>query len=165
MKALHFAAGRVDGRECRRSGPADTDKPVTSVWATYNGDHSGRRYSLLSQVNQSNVKNLALAWAFQAKSVPIKSTPLMVDGIIYFTRARQRLGGGCADGRKIWHYRSARGGDHIGHRGVAMYGNWLYFETPDCHLVASTRRMAGYGGISRWRIGSSGISRPWLRLS
>ena len=26
-------------------------------------------------------------------------------------------------------------GFHIGHRGVAMWGDWLYFETPDAHLV------------------------------
>src|SRR5438132_1401624 len=30
----------------------------------------------------------------------------------------------------------AQGGDNIGNRGAGVYGNWLYFETPDCHLVS-----------------------------
>lgn len=31
-------------------------------WPTYSGDYSGRHYSTLEQINQANVKNLALAW-------------------------------------------------------------------------------------------------------
>src|SRR6185437_2196232 len=31
-------------------------------WPTYSGDYSGKRYSSLTQLNQSNVKNLTLAW-------------------------------------------------------------------------------------------------------
>src|SRR5579871_1018901 len=42
--------------------PADLLKPLKDSWPTYNGDYSGRRYSALSQVNQSNVKYLTLAW-------------------------------------------------------------------------------------------------------
>ena len=37
-------------------------KPLGESWSTYNGDYSGRRYSTLSQINQSNVRNLTLAW-------------------------------------------------------------------------------------------------------
>ena len=37
-------------------------KPATDSWPTYSGDYSSRRFSSLSQINQSNVKNLALAW-------------------------------------------------------------------------------------------------------
>ena len=34
--------------------------------------------------------------------------------------------------REIWHYFwKTKGGIHIGNRGMGMYGNWLYFETPD----------------------------------
>src|ERR1700753_1147695 len=31
-------------------------------WTTYSGDYSGQRFSPLTQINQSNVKNLGLAW-------------------------------------------------------------------------------------------------------
>ena len=40
-------------------------------------------------------------------------------------------------GHMVWHYhRPSTKGDHIGHRGVAMYKGWLYFTTPDCHLIS-----------------------------
>ena len=39
-----------------------TAQPPTTSWPTYHGDYSGKRYSKLTQINQSNVKNLTLAW-------------------------------------------------------------------------------------------------------
>ena len=42
--------------------PADILKPLSNDWPTYSGDYSGKRYSKLTQINQSNVKNLTLAW-------------------------------------------------------------------------------------------------------
>jgi len=42
--------------------PADLLKPLKDSWPTYNGDYSGRRYSALSEINRTNVKNLTLAW-------------------------------------------------------------------------------------------------------
>ena len=39
-------------------------------------------------------------------------------------------------GRELWHYEyPPNTGSTIGNRGVGMYGNWLYFETPDSNLV------------------------------
>src|SRR5437762_1429536 len=65
--------------------PAALLKPPTDTWPTYNGDYSGRRYSPLAHINTSNVGSLTLAWAFQTHSVALKSTPLLVNGILYFT--------------------------------------------------------------------------------
>jgi len=42
--------------------PASLLKPATNSWPTYSGDYSGRRYSTLTQLNQTTVKNLALQW-------------------------------------------------------------------------------------------------------
>jgi len=42
--------------------PAALLKPLSDSWPTYSGDYSGRRYSSLTEINQSNVKNLTLAW-------------------------------------------------------------------------------------------------------
>src|SRR5690349_8476409 len=42
--------------------PADILKPLAASWPTYNGDYSGKRYSLLDQVNRANVQHLTLAW-------------------------------------------------------------------------------------------------------
>jgi alcohol dehydrogenase (cytochrome c) len=42
--------------------PAAILKPLADEWVTYAGDYSGRRYSALTQINQTTVKNLGLAW-------------------------------------------------------------------------------------------------------
>jgi alcohol dehydrogenase (cytochrome c) len=42
--------------------PAAIRKPLADDWPTYSGDYTGRRYSALTEINQSTVKNLTLAW-------------------------------------------------------------------------------------------------------
>src|SRR5437870_15235 len=128
--------------------PAALLKLPTDSWPTYNGDYSGRRYGPLSQVNASNVASLTLAWVYRANSVPIKSTPLEVNGILYFSVPDHVWAVDARTGREIWHYKyTSNGGDHIGNRGVGMYGDWLYFETPDGFLVCLNAR----DGKERWK--------------
>src|SRR5512147_2562349 len=43
--------------------PAPETKQLSDSWTTYSGDYSGRRYSSLKQIDQSNVKHLSLAWS------------------------------------------------------------------------------------------------------
>ncbi|HTM27595.1 MAG TPA: acido-empty-quinoprotein group A [Vicinamibacterales bacterium] len=42
--------------------PASIGKPLADSWLTYSGDYSGRRYSALTEINQSTVRGLTLAW-------------------------------------------------------------------------------------------------------
>ena len=42
--------------------PADLLKPLADNWTSYSGDFTGKRYSLLKDVNVNTVKNLSLAW-------------------------------------------------------------------------------------------------------
>src|SRR5262245_16498514 len=42
--------------------PAQILRPLADSWPTHSGDYSGKRYSRLTAINQSNVKNLTLAW-------------------------------------------------------------------------------------------------------
>src|SRR6266516_3285077 len=84
--------------------PALLTKPPIDAWPTYHGDYSGRRYSSLKQITRDNVKNLTLAWVYRlntsrtgaivggegpeqasAGNPTIKSTPLLVDGTLYFS--------------------------------------------------------------------------------
>ena len=115
--------------------PAQIVTPLAAEWPTFNGDYTGQRYSHLKQINQDNAAKLTLAWVLQPLSVGIKSTPLEVNGILYFTTPDNVWAADARTGRMIWHYYRESTGDHIGNRGVGMYKNWLYFETPDCHLI------------------------------
>ncbi len=102
-------------------------KPATDTWPTYNGDYSGKRYSTLNQINAGNINSLTLAWAFNTHTTVIKSTPLEVNGILYFSTPDNVWAIDARFGRQIWHYQRPSEGDHIGHRGLGMYKNWLYF--------------------------------------
>ena len=81
-----FALGlRAPNAAAQGLDPAAMLKPATDTWPSYNGDYSGRRFSTLDQINATNVSSLSLAWIFHPHSVSIKSTPLEVNGIVYFT--------------------------------------------------------------------------------
>ena len=140
--------------------PAALLKQPTDTWPTYNGDYSGRRYSPLTQIDSSNVRTITLAWIWRVTSSPfggaaqpslgsaIKATPLEVNGILYFSEPDNVWAVDARTGEQIWHYQyPPNDGLHIGSRGVAMYGNWLYFETPDNYLVS----LDAQTGKERWR--------------
>ena len=156
-----------------RLDPALLTKPPVDSWPTHHGDYSGRHYSTLTQINQANVKNLALAWLYRANTarqgaieggaVPeplpfqlgpgalagglLKATPLYVNGVIYMSAPDHAWAIDARTGREIWHYFwRTRGGEHIGNRGMGMYGGWLYFTTPDAYLVS----LDAATGKERW---------------
>src|SRR5882757_2057069 len=94
--------------------------PPTDSWPIYHGDYSGKRHSSLTQITPQNVKNLTLSWAFQTNASQIKSAPLLVDGILYFTVLDNIWAIDARSGRQVWHYSPPAGKAlRIGHRGVA----------------------------------------------
>jgi alcohol dehydrogenase (cytochrome c) len=144
-------------------------QPLGESWPSYSGDYSGRRFSSLTQINQSNVRNLTLAWTRRltngtsAPGVPlitggvgdlvwngatnVKGSILQVDGILYVTTPDNTWALDASDGREIWHYVwKTRGGTHIGNRGVGMWNNYLFFVTPDNYLISLDART----GKERW---------------
>lgn len=122
--------------------------PAADSWPMYHGDYSGRRHSSLTQINSVNVESLGLAWAFQTnQTAQIKSSPLLVDGILYFTVPDNIWAVDARSGHLIWHFNHpTTEGDHIGHRGVSMYKGWLYFTAPDAHLISLNAK----DGTVRW---------------
>ncbi|MBV9308635.1 MAG: acido-empty-quinoprotein group A, partial [Acidobacteriaceae bacterium] len=135
--------------------PAALLKQPSNTWPTFNGDYSGRRFSALTQINSSNVHNLGLAWAARftstnaATGVQIKSTPLLVNDVLYFTSPNNVWAVDVRTGRELWHYTyPPNTGSTIGNRGVGMYENWLFFETPDSHLVS----LDASTGKERWKV-------------
>jgi alcohol dehydrogenase (cytochrome c) len=121
-------------------------------WPTYNGDYSGKRFSPLKQINKSNAGMLSMAWAFQTdvSSGPgLKSTPLLVDGTLYFTEPDDIWSVDARSGQQNWHYHYRNNeGLHIGQRGLGMYQGRLYFETPDAHLLC----LDAHSGEVQWDI-------------
>lgn len=156
--------------------PAELLKPLKDSWPTYNGDYSGKRYSALTQLDQSNVKHLTLAWSTRvtagtgggrggrggatanviiggegtgdlASNGSIKASVLEVDGTLYFTMPDNGWAVDARDGRELWHYFwKTKGGTHIGSRGFGMWNDYLFMETPDDYLVSLDAKT----GKERW---------------
>ena len=130
--------------------PAALLNPSADSWPSYHGDYSGRHHSRLAQITPDNVHQLSLAWTFNAgQPGSIKSTPILVNGILYFTAPDHMWAIDARTGRQVWHYTyPPNTGFHIGHRGAAMYGNTVFLATPDSHLVALDAR----NGKLRWNV-------------
>ena len=72
---------------------------------------------------------------------------LQVNGILYVSVPDNAWAVDARDGTILWHYFwKTKGGTHIGNRGMGMYKDWLYFETPDDYLVSLDAKT----GKERW---------------
>ena len=84
---------------------------------------------------------------FAAGGGTIKASVLQVDGVLYLTMPDNAWAVDARDGRELWHYFwKTRGGTHIGNRGLGMWNNYLFMETPDDYLVSLDART----GKERW---------------
>jgi alcohol dehydrogenase (cytochrome c) len=138
---------------------ADLLKPASDTWPTYHGDYSGQRHSVVSQLTPGNVGTLGLAWAFHTKqTADLKSSPLLVDGVLYFTVPDNVWAVDARSGHMLWKYTyPSNPGLHIGQRGVGMYKDLLYFMTPDCHLLALNAK----DGTLRWSVEIADVKKGY----
>jgi alcohol dehydrogenase (cytochrome c) len=150
-------------------------KPLADAWPTYSGDYSGKRYSALTQINQRNVKTLTLAWTRRLVAGPgpsgpvapdeppvitggegsvvfggatiVKGAVLSINGVLYVTAPDNVWALDANDGHLLWRYFwKTKGGTHIGNRGVGIWGNYLFFVTPDNYLISLDAKT----GKERW---------------
>ena len=123
-------------------------------WPAYGGDGGGMRYSSLDQINADNIKDLEVAWVWKADSLlpnaiaTSETTPLMVDGVLYFSMEQRRvvIAADAGTGETLWMYRLDEGDRFVAaprkvHRGVSYWsdGNGddrIVFATPGYNLVA-----------------------------
>lgn len=122
-------------------------------WLTYSGSLLGQRYSPLTQITPTNVRNLKLAWIWQSQSTApnFQATPLVVDGVLYTVQAPNEVVAlDAATGRKLWTYpytpNGYRGGSYRVNRGLAILGDALFMGTVDAHLLA----INAYSGKLLW---------------
>ena len=129
-------------------------------WQSYGGDAGGTRSSPLKQINRQNVGKLRRAWTYHMGEldrennetgrhhvVPFESTPIVIDGALYFSTPSNRVIALDAEtGKEIWRFdpQAGRAGPRhfFQHRGVAYWhgksgdeGRILY-GTFDGRLIA-----------------------------
>lgn len=139
-------------------------------WPTYNGQVGGNRYSAVDQIDKSNVTRLAPAWVFNLPGTSrLEVTPVVVDGVMYVTRANECYALDPGNGRRIWHFEYPRtkgvAGDAAGgiNRGVAVAGDRLFMVTDHAHLIALNRftgAMLWDTEMADWRENYGATSAP-----
>jgi alcohol dehydrogenase (cytochrome c) len=120
-------------------------------WLTYSGNYSGNRYSLLTQLNHDNVKNLTLKWVWRPRYFEkMEVTPLVVDGILYAVQNSEVSAMDAATGRIFWTFHYAVPPESNQYvmvvKGLAISGDSLFWATYDGHLISIDAKT----GVANW---------------
>jgi quinoprotein glucose dehydrogenase len=143
----------------------------TGEWRVYGGDEGSTRYSPLDQINRDNIKNMKVAWVWKSDSLmqnpqsSSETTPLMVNGVLYFTMDMRRyvIAVDAGTGETLWLYRPNEGerfnqAPRKIHRGVSYWTDGrgderIVFVTPGFQLIALNAKT----GVPIPTFGSAGI--------
>jgi quinoprotein glucose dehydrogenase len=108
-------------------------------WPVFGGDQAGTKYSALTQINKTNVRNLKVAWEWRTGEKPLEQfhttpavfevTPVMVDGTLYLSTPYNRvIALDPVTGKERWSYDpkayedgQVPNGTGFVHRGVAFW--------------------------------------------
>ena len=92
----------------------------------------------------------------------IKGAILEVDDVLYVTAPDNVWALDAHDGHELWHYFwKTKGGTHIGNRGAAMWGHYLFFVTPDDYFVSIDART----GKERWHKEAASFAQQYFLTS
>jgi len=143
--------------------PVCAQDPGATEWPAYGNDPGGMRYSPLAQINRENVGKLKVAWIFHTGDISdgrhgrkrsgFESTPILVDGTLYFTTPFNRvIALDPETGKQRWAYDpkidlDGDYGDGLVNRGVATWLDFtrdkgqscrrrIFESTQDARLVA-----------------------------
>lgn len=135
-------------------------------WLAHGRTYDEQRYSPLNQINQSNVKQLGLAWFADLDTKRgQEATPLVIDGKIFISTAWSKAKAyDAVTGKLLWEYDPKVPGERavdaccdVVNRGMAAYGNNLYLGTLDGRLVALDRNT----GKEVWSVVTVDQSKPY----
>jgi alcohol dehydrogenase (cytochrome c) len=113
-------------------------------WLMYSGSYNGWRHTSLGEITPANVAQLRLRWIRQFDSAEdkIEATPLVIGGVIFMVvSVSSVLALDAKTGDVIWEYKRTIPADlplccGRVNRGLAAFGNRLFFGSPDGYLVA-----------------------------
>lgn len=114
-------------------------------WLSHGRTYDEQRFSPLSDINESNVADLELAWYFDIDTNrSMEATPLVADGVMYVTAAWSVLYAlDAATGDLLWQYDPQvprSWGTYaccdVPNRGAALWNDKVYVATLDGYLVA-----------------------------
>lgn len=152
--------GAIDSDRLLNAGSDDAN------WITHGRTYSEQRFSPLDQVNAGNVSELGLAWfADMDTARGQEATPLVLDGKLYLTTAWSKVKAyDGASGALLWEYDPEVPGEtavkaccDVVNRGLAAWGDSLFFGTLDGRLIALDRE----SGQVQWEKGTVDQSQSY----
>ncbi len=135
-------------------------------WLSYGRDYAEQRYSPLAQIDETNVAQLGLAFAFEMNTTRgLEATPLVVDGVLYTTGSWSVVHAVDArTGQQLWRHDPAVPRRYGGlvccdvvNRGVALYKGRVYVGTLDGRLLALDAKT----GALLWSVVTVDQTRPY----
>lgn len=116
--------------------------PAPGEWPMYRRTYDGQGYSPLKQIDTTNVKNLVPAWTFSTGVLEgHESPPIVVNGVMFVTTPEHHVYAlNAATGDLYWKYTAdiapSTNPSHPTNRGVAVYGDKVFYAAHDSTLVA-----------------------------
>jgi quinohemoprotein ethanol dehydrogenase len=147
---LHILAARQTEAEKPRSSKVNDAQLLNANtqpqnWLTYGRTYNEQRFSPLKQINDKNTSRLGLTWYVDLDTDRgQEATPLIVDGVMYFSTAWSKVFAVEADtGARIWSYDPKVPAEwdinlccDAVNRGVAVWQGKVYVGTLDGRLIA-----------------------------
>ncbi len=125
---------------------AISDENRDAEWLAYGKTHNERRFSSLEDIHLGNVADLKVDWYLDLPNdIGLVSTPLVVDGVLYFTGTVNIVRAvDAVTGKLLWSYdpevgRHIRGRRQVGwvhNRGLSFFGDKVFGATWDGRLFA-----------------------------
>jgi len=143
--------------------------PEPANWLMTRGNYKGWSYSPLDRINTSNVKNLMPVWSLSTGVEEGHEAPPIVNNGIMFvsTSYSQVLALDAVTGDLIWRFKrklpAGFSALHNTSRGVALYGDKVYFQTLDAVLVAldaKTGKVTWEATVEDWKTGYYNTAAP-----
>ena len=147
---LGCAAAGAQEREFQPVTDAMLQNPDPVDWLNWRRTLDGWGYSPLDQIDRDNVHQLQLVWSWQIGRGLSQPTPLVRDGVMYIPNPGNGVQAvDAATGERLWQYAQEPGeraddGSQPrrtrGSRSIAIYGDKIYLNTSQAHIVALDAR-------------------------
>ena len=136
------ASGGAQERSFEPVTDAMLENPDPADWLNWRRTLDGWGYSPLDQITTDNVHQLQLVWSWQLGPGNSQPTPLVHDGVMYIPNPGNIVQAvDAVTGDRLWQYTRERRNrpdapPGRGSRSIAIYGDKIYLNTTDAHIVA-----------------------------
>lgn len=124
-------------------GETDLANPPPQDWLTWRRGWDAHGFSPLAQITPANAPSLRMVWSWTLPAGSVEAVPLVRDGTMFVLSYGEIVQAiNAKTGDLLWQYTHSLepGAAPFVKRGIALWGDLLYFGTSDVHVVALNAR-------------------------